>query len=246
MQNLTNSFPDKDSKQIKRIASDYYRFLSDLIYEGIKGMSMSKAQVLKRHKILNPEVLLDDYYAGKSVIGVTGHYGNWEWGAFSSGIQLKHAPIGFYKPLTHKYIDRFLRKRRAKFNCNLVSVKKTYETFLENKDKVEGYIMVADQSPTKSKLDDCYWINFLNQETPCLYGPEKYAKMYNLPIYYIDIKRVKRGYYTLFIKKITDNPNSFKDGELTAICMKELETIIKAEPKYWLWSHRRWKHKKPN
>jgi KDO2-lipid IV(A) lauroyltransferase len=246
IKNLTNSFPEKDKKEIERITKDYFRFLTDLIFEGIKGMSMSQRQVLKRHKLLNPELLDADYEAGRPVIGVTGHYGNWEWGAFSSGIQLKHIPIGFYRQLSNKYIDKYLRARRAKFNCKLVSVKKTYDTFIEYKDKTIGYIMVADQSPTKAKLKESYWIKFLNQDTPCLYGPEKYAKMYNLPVYYIDIKRIKRGYYTLYLKKITDSPNRFKDGELTTIFMKELEDIIKAEPAYWLWSHNRWKYNKPN
>jgi KDO2-lipid IV(A) lauroyltransferase len=102
--------------------------------------------------------------------------------------------------------------------------------------------MAADQSP--SNVKDCYWIDFLNQETACLHGPEKYARLHELPVYYIDIQWQKRGYYKLYLSLLTDKPLELEPGKLTELYMKTLESRIKEKPEYWLWSHRRWKHKK--
>lgn len=96
-----------------------------------------------------------------------------------------------------------------------------------------------------SNVKECYWLPFLNHpDTPWLHGPEKYARLYNLPVIYIDIQRVKRGYYELTLSTLVENPAELPNGEITAMYARKLEQIITAEPTYWLWSHRRWKRKR--
>jgi len=107
---------------------------------------------------------------------------------------------------------------------------------------VQGYIMAADQSP--SNIDDCYWVNFLNRETAWLHGPEKYARKYNMPVFYVDIRKIKRGFYELELVLLTDKPALMPDGKITRMYALELEKSILNEPAFWLWSHKRWKHSK--
>lgn len=242
LDNLAHAFPEKTTQEIIIISKHFYHFLADLLVEGLKGMTMNETKIRKRHKIINPELLDEFVEQKKSVIGLTGHYGNWEWGAFSSGVQIKHPIIAFYKPIKNKYIDNYIKAQRAKYNCKLASIKETYGTFEKYHNKTVAFVMVADQSPTN--LDDCFWLDFLNQGTPCLHGPEKYARMHNLPVVYIDIRKIKRGFYELELVIISDNPNDLKEGELTAIYFKMLEGRINNEPANWLWSHKRWKHKR--
>ena len=103
---------------------------------------------------------------------------------------------------------------------------------------------ISDQTPTKSEIH--YWTKFLNQDTPIFLGVEKIAKKTNQPIVYLDMQKVKRGYYQVEIIKLFENPKDTKDYEITEKHVRLLESIIKEKPEYWLWSHRRWKHKKPN
>lgn len=240
--NLKNSFPDKSPKEITLLAKRYYRFLTDLFFESLKGMSLTRGQVEKRHKYINPEVLNNILASNRSVICVTAHYGNWEWGAFSGANQVKSPMVVFYKPFNNKIIDKYMIKYRETFNCQMVSIGETYYTFSHYKENVVAYFMVADQSP--SNLRKSYWFNFLNQDTACIHGPENYARLYNLPVVYIDIQRVKRGYYEIHFTKLTDSPLDLGEGEVTRLYMQKLEEVIKAEPSYWLWSHRRWKRKR--
>ena len=241
--NLRLAFPEKSEAELTAIEKKSYQNLADISVEALKGFTMRNSTIKERHKIVNPE-LLDYYYEKKqSVIGVTGHINNWEWGALSAAIQLKHHPVAIYKPLSNELIDWFIKWNRSIRGTELVPTGKTYETFQKNKNKPCIYLLVADQSP--SKVAKAYWINFFNHETACIHGPEKYAKMYNYPVIYIDIKRVFRGYYTVELSVLCDKPNQMNDGEITAAYMRKLEASIRKSPESWLWTHRRWKRKKP-
>ena len=244
IKNLENAFPQKNTKEIFYIARGFYHNLCDILLEGIKGFSISKRTIVKRYKILNPEILLANYNKGESVIALAGHCSNWEWGAFAGGLQTIHTNIAFYKPLSNRYIDNFMQRIRAKCKTKLVSIYTTARTFKDYKNTLCVYLMIADQSP--SNVQKAYWVNFLHQDTACLHGPEKYACLYNLPLYFLDIRRVKRGYYEVEILKLIDNPNDYKEGQITEKYMQILESVIRRSPENWLWSHRRWKKKRIN
>ncbi len=241
LENLKNAFPEKTIFEINRIQKQYYHYMTDLILEGLRGLSMTNEQILERHKIINPELPNSYFKQGKSLICVSGHYGNWEWLVFSGSLQIQHLVVGIYKGINNKYIEAFMKKRRSRTNCYLAPITETYETF-NTLTEPSLFLMFADQSPTN--LRDCYWVNFLNQDTATLHGPEKYSKKLNFPVVYLNIQCVKRGYYELTFSALADNPNDYKDGEITTMYMNHLEKIIKNEPTFWLWSHRRWKHKR--
>jgi KDO2-lipid IV(A) lauroyltransferase len=241
-ENLQNSFPEKSIEDIIIIEKKYYHYMSDLILEGLKGLTMSDEEILKRHKIINPEVPNRFFEKGKSLICVSGHYGNWEWLVFSGNIQINHLVVGIYKAINNPYIEAYMKRRRGRNNCYLAPTTETYDTFKILKDQPSLFLMFADQSPTN--LRDCYWINFLNQDTPTLHGPEKYAKKYDYPVVYLDMQVVKRGYYELTFSVLSEDPTSEETGKITEAYMNKLEKVIQLEPAYWLWSHRRWKHKR--
>lgn len=240
--NLHSSFPEKSDDEIRTIAKKFYRHLSDILIEGIKGFKISKKQILKRHKLINPEFLNSYFERGQSVIVATAHYSNWEWGSLSGGLQSMYKLIGFYKPLNNKYVDNLLKKSRATCGMSLISIYETYKTFIKHQEDVFAYILASDQSPSNYKK--AYWVDFLNHETACLHGIEKYARLLNYPVLYIHIYRVKRGYYEIKIEKILDNPSEYKEGEITKLYMNHLEKIITEKPYEWLWSHKRWKKTK--
>jgi KDO2-lipid IV(A) lauroyltransferase len=240
--NLSSCFPEKGKEEIRKLAVKYYHHLSDISLEAIKGFSMSPKELIRRHHILNPE--LADYYfdKGVSAIAVPGHYNNWEWGSLSPGLQLKYPIVAFYKPFSNIWVDVYAKGHRAKFNTKLASIGETSKTFAELDGKLYAYIMASDQSPVN--LKNCYWIDFLNHDTPWLYGPEKYARKYNMPVVYVDIQKVKRGFYDIKLVLITDDPSALPDGEITKLYVQHLEKSILKAPAFWLWSHKRWKYKR--
>lgn len=240
-ENLSNAFPEMNGSDLKKLEKKVYRNLSDVLLEGFKSFLMTRKQIIKRHKVINPEILDEYLSSGKSIIGITAHYCNWEWGSLSSSVQIEANVVGFYKRLKNRYVDRFVRRSRMKFGTTLVSIVQTGEAFKKHVDNKTIFLMAADQTTIKRNLNISHWINFFGREVPFLHGPEKYSKMFDLPIIYIDIQRVKRGFYELELSVLVDNPCELPDGEITKRYANKLEQIIRKKPENWLWSHRRWR-----
>ncbi len=240
--NLSQCFPNLQKKDLNRLVRLSYKNLTDVVVEGIKGFTMTRKQIQQRHKVLNPEIIDPYKAAGKSIITLPSHYGNWEWGSLSPGLFIRDFRIiAFYKPLTNPYADRFMRQNRSRTGTVLASIYKTTGTFESLRNEMTAYIMAADQSPSNSK--NAIWVDFLGRKTAFLHGPEKHATRYNIPVFFVDIQRVKRGYFTLELSLIAENPSELERGEITRRYARKLEEAIIKKPENWLWSHRRWKLK---
>jgi len=242
-ENIRNAFPEKTEAEIKTIAKGFYSHFCDLIIEAIKLFSISKEGLKKHCKILNPE-LMEAYAAqGKSLIIPAGHYNNWEMAATASNNQIPHQSIGIYAPLKNKFINEQIRKSRARFGLELLSKKEVKTGFEKDKNRLTAILFGSDQSPTSVRT--AYWTTFLNQETGVMIGSEKYAKQYDYPVVFGKVTKVKRGYYEFEFIPLEDNPRETPFGEITEKHTRLLEAIIMENPQYWLWSHKRWKRKKP-
>ncbi len=240
--NLNKTFPEKSRKELKQIEKASYKNLTDIFVEGVKGFTMSKKSIMKRHRFLNPEVFDKYYKQNRAVIVGAGHVGNWEWGAFSAAYFSKNIIVGLYKPLSNKYIDRFAIRSRSKAGIVLASILKTRFYFKEYAQKPAVFLMAADQSPSNPKKS--IWVNFFGIETAFLHGPEQYAVKYNLPVFFLSMYRIKRGKYEYFLELIEENPAETAPGEITQKFASKLENLIREHPETWLWSHKRWKHSK--
>ncbi len=240
--NLRKSFPNLNETEITNITKKFYRHLSDITLESLKGMNISEKNIKKRYIVNNIE-LADEYFSqNKSILCLTSHYGNWEYGILGTNNSIPHQAIALYLPLTNKLSEKFGLKRRGRFGMKMVAVQETKSIFNPLPTKPVAIIMAADQSP--SNIERAIWVNFLNQDTACLHGPEAYAIKTNLPVVYLKIDKYKRGYYSLTFEKLIENPHEYSAGEITKTYFNRLEKDILARPEYWLWSHRRWKHTK--
>jgi Kdo2-lipid IVA lauroyltransferase/acyltransferase len=203
-------------------------------------MTMGAKSVYKRFKVINPE-LADEYFKkGENVLILGAHYGNWEWGN-SIPYYMMHDVVCVYKAVPNQRLNEFMRNQRARLGMKQISLEKS-RTIFNNITKPKFIILLADQSPGKSS--QAIWVDFLGRDTPCIHGPEVYSKKYNYPVLYIDFQRIKRGYYTAELSLIAENPTSLDKGVLTQKYMAKLEEVIKAKPQNWLWTHKRWKHKR--
>jgi len=240
--NISNSFPNMSESRKKDIRKKFYKNLCDILLEGIKGVSMGGEELAKRYKFLNPEVMNAYFDKGQDVVSVGSHYANWEWGIVAAPCFLKHEVYAFYTPLTNKLIDENMRESRKKLGTVLIPTKDVRKAFSAPKDRPATYFFAADQSP--SNLKGVHWMTFLNQDTPCMKGHEFFAKHYNLPVVYFDINRLKRGYYTVNLILIEEQSEASAPNAITEKYNRTLEEIIIKKPEDFLWSHRRWKHKR--
>jgi Kdo2-lipid IVA lauroyltransferase/acyltransferase len=243
LQNLRNSFPEKTDKEINIICKKFYHTLCDFFLETIKVITISKKSILKRCKF-NPDTFnLFSKFADekKSIIMVLGHIGNWEWACNSFNVVCRHQLYVIYHPISNKYFEGLMTRIRTRYGTKLIAMKDTYKEMISNIGGLNATVFVADQSPHPK---NAYWTTFLNQETPVYRGLEILSKKMKLPVVYATVKKVKRGYYEMFAETLTEEPESTLDGDLSEIYIRRLEKDIINHPESWLWSHRRWKHKR--
>jgi KDO2-lipid IV(A) lauroyltransferase len=241
--NLKKSFPSKNDKEIRHIRKAFYHYLCDLFLETFKTLTITHSSALK-HCRLSPgsKALFEKYHSErKSVIIVMGHFGNWEWAGNSFSMQCPQQLYVIYHPLTNKFFNGLIYRMRTRFGTKLIAMRDTYKDMVRLKDEVNATAFIADQTPAP---ESAYWTTFLNQDTPVFLGTEKIARKMNYPVVYASVRRVKRGYYEIVAETLFEEPRLTKDGEITEAHTRKLEQEIIAQPEIWLWSHRRWKHKR--
>ena len=243
-QNLTRSFPEKSDEEIRRITKKFYHHLSDIGLETIKYSRMSEKQIDERLKVHNLDLYEEYYQQGKSIIVLGMHHNNWEW---SGSLQrfIKAQFLVVYNPTRkNKAFERFLLDTRERFGALSIPVNHSVRTALEfnHAERPGSLMLAADQTPTANSQ---FWTIFLNQETAFFPGPMKIAIKTNQPVIMHHTRKIGRGRYEVFHYKLVENPAEVKPEEILMAYVRKLEEIIRAEPEYWLWSHRRWKHKRP-
>jgi KDO2-lipid IV(A) lauroyltransferase len=244
LQNLRNAFPEKSATEINRISKDFYSYLCDLFLETFKTLTISP-QAMVRHCKFSEEtksIFSNINKEGKSAILVLGHLGNWEWAGNTFSLICDQQLYVIYHPLANKHFNGLMHKMRTRFGTKLIAMNDTFRTMASLSSEVNVTAFIADQTPHP---DHAYWTNFLNQDTPVFWGTEKIAKKLNYPVVYIHVKRVKRGYYEVGAEVLENNPKSTASGDISALHTQRLEQDIIADPATWLWSHKRWKHKRP-
>ncbi|PSL49077.1 KDO2-lipid IV(A) lauroyltransferase [Chitinophaga niastensis] len=240
MENLKQAFPEKSKEEITILAKKYYHNLTDMMVETIKLLTMSKGELQKRFQC-DLTVLHNLYAQGKSCQLHLGHNFNWEWANLFCMQGVDYPFLVVYMPLTSKPADRMFRHFREKFGTILIPANDMSNSMKPWMSKQYLIALVADQNPGNPRR--CYWYPFLNKMTPFYKGPEMGAKRNNIPVVFVDIRKVKRGYYKAAIKLAFEEPINEPEGKITEAFVRYLEKNIYEQPDVWVWSHRRWKHK---
>lgn len=240
-QNLRNAFPNYTEAQIDTIAKNFYKHLIDVFLETFKMQSISVNQLEKHGKFVNLTVLDEIIKEKRSFVILTSHMGNWEWLPSILHLEKKADIVGIYHKLSSPFFEWFTKRMRERFGIQMITMENTLRGMLANKNKLTGTGFLSDQTPS---AENAYWIQFLNQDTPVHTGAEKIAKKFDYPVVYAAVKKPKRGYYEVNLEILTMNPKETPDYYITNLFNQKLEEDIKNQPEIWLWSHRRWKHKR--
>lgn len=246
--NIRLVFPEKSEKEVSKIATEFFSHLCDITLESIKSLSISEKQLIKRYQFTNPETINKLEATGQNIIVICAHYANWEWIFVLEKYLTTHRGLGVYKRLANKYFDGLVRKIRAKYNTEMITTKETIKKLLMAKKMgdltITGFI--ADQSPKVNKATQ--WQDFMGINVPVHIGTELIAKKTDSAVVLYKTKKVKRGHYESTFIPLTTTPKEYPNYQITKLFLEMVEEQIKEAPQYYLWSHKRWKHrnKSPN
>lgn len=241
--NLATSFPEKDEKEIVCIERKFYRWFCDYFAETVKLLSISDSELRRRLTIVGADTVERCFAEGQDCSAFLGHYCNWEWLSCMGIAFPEGRKMGLiYKPLRSKAFDSLFRRIRSSQPSSLVVPKNDILREIvrlrrEGTRSFFGYI--ADQGPRYANIH--LWLPFLGHDTGVFTGAERIMRKMDNAVFYIEMARPRRGYYTATIHLITRQPKDLPENELTRRFFALLEQTIRRQPEFYLWSHNRWK-----
>ena len=240
---LEKVFPDASDAERERIHKRFLKNFCDVVVEVLKSVSMTEADMRAHMNIVNLSEARRHLDAGQSVMLVTSHLCNWEWLLHGVTLQLGYPVDAAYKPLHDQWAERLMLKIRSRFGARLVPAKELLADFLRRRGIVRAVAMNADQAPVST--DKRYWTQFLGQDTAFYIGAEQIARATRLPILYVAVRRIRRGYYDVELRPLWDGREVTEPNAVTERYARACEIDVLKSPADWLWSYRRWRLKKP-
>lgn len=240
--NLTDSFQEKTAEELQTIEKGFYHWFCDYLVETIKMMTISEKNLKRRMAFKGTKEADEILESGQSIALYLGHYCNWEWVTSMPLWITPKAHCGqIYHVLENAAFDKLFLKLRERWGAESIPMAETLRRVATYRKQGQpimiGYI--SDQVPFWNNIH--HWLNFLNHDTPVLTGTERLARGAGHAIFYLDMHRVRRGYYEATLKLITRDPKQTKDYELTDAYFRMLEESIRRDPVCYLWTHNRWK-----
>lgn len=243
--NLTSSFPDKSRQELKETERQFYHWLCDYAFETIKLLTMSHEQILRHIEFRNVEEMEHCFEQGQNCAAILGHYCNWEW-LSATGLafhRFPHAVMGLiYHPLYNKAFDRLLINVRSSQGGACIPKQDILRHLVSYKREKRNYLFgyISDQTPRMHNIH--LWLTFLNQETPVFTGGERIMKKMDDAVFYVDMQRPRRGQYICTFRLIAAHAAAETENAITIRFFEMLETTIRRQPAFYLWTHNRWKH----
>ncbi len=242
-ENMRRVFPDASEYEMNKYLTESYRNFSDIMLETIKGFSIPIPQLEGRFSFTNPKVLLSYFEQGQSVVLTLGHTGNWEWAGLALGNLAPGQILCVYHRLKNNRIDQLILEERSRTGLVLYPKGETVK-LLKHLSGINGAMMLAaDQSPANAEA--AKWVRFFNVETGFAPGPELVSRRFEYPLIHMSMKRTRRGFYEATFHTLSDHPELEEKNVLSQRYAEALEKEILSAPPNWLWSHKRWKRKKP-
>lgn len=241
-ENLKNAFPEHSEEELRGIEKRFYNHLADVFLEIMSISSVSRKQIMRRMEFVNGDDI-EMVTAGRTWIAAMAHYGSWEY-TISYPLYTKHdGVLAVYRPLSDRGFDKYFHKVRSRFGSETVAMKDITREIIR-RQHVGSHVavaLIADQTPPRNENQP--WIMFLNQRTQFFMGTEKIAVKFGLPVAFLHVDKVRRGYYKAWFEIIYDGKEAVDEYEITRRYASKLEEMIRNRPELWMWSHRRWKHK---
>jgi len=241
-ENLTIAFPELDPQQLRDVMRRYYRGFGEVLVEVVKATRLSAEEIRRRVRIVGLASVQERLASGTPVLLVAAHQCNWEWMLLALSLETGHPLDAAYKPLVDPWAEREMLKLRTRFGSRLVPAQQLLGDILRRGRTPRAIAMVADQEPRTS--EHMHWTRFLNRDTAFYVGAEEIARVTKFPVFFVAMRRLRRGYYELAVEPLASGGEAFAPGTLTERYARRVEEQIRAAPPDWPWSHKRWKLKR--
>ena len=208
-------------------------------------LSIRKEHLMRRMKFENVDRVKQSFDEGRNVSLFLGHYCNWEWvSSIPVHFEEHHDKVVFgqiYHKLENEAMDQVFLKLRGRMGAVSIPMAETLRKIVDIRRQKKQWIIgfIADQVPMWNNIH--LWLDFLHHDTPVFTGAERIARKFDTEVYYLDVRRERRGHYVARYELMSEHPSALPEFELTRMYFRLLEKSIRRQPPFYLWTHNRWK-----
>ncbi len=250
LENLETAFGnEKPPAEISAIARDCFAHLGRTLFEVIKLPILTAAAREALVDVSGEEHVREALSAGRGMIFVGGHIGNWELMAAifaGRGYPLHVVAAPSYDPR----LDALMARTRRCYGIKTIirgAGSQTARSILACLKKKEILVLLLDQD---TRDVDGVFVSFFDSQAYTPAAAAVLALGHSVPAVIGSIWREAGGRHHIafdppvFAEGRTDDPAAIR--RVTQLLTTHLETAIRRHPEQWVWMHNRWKRKPPD
>lgn len=240
-ENLAAAFPEKTPAERKNIRNRFYRNFTDAFFaETIKLLTISESELRRRFEVVGQEMVDAPVKAGSSTLMMAGHIFNWEMAILGVAVHTDVTAETVYLKLNNPFFDRLMYAIRTHLGGLMTEKRDFRRSMITMRSSPRIVHLAADQRPANK--ENRYKRAFLHRPAYFFEGGEFLAKRMELPVFFGQMTKLKRGHYRFEFSPLASPP--YTDAlahSITDEFCRRLEANIRNQPDLYLWSHKRWK-----
>ncbi len=243
---IAAAFPDLSTAQVEDLSARSYESLGRTSIETAIMPGTSREQILERvERVEGWDHVERGLAAGKGIILVTGHLGNWEFGGAyfaARGVPIDVVARGMANPIFEAYVGRTRRKIGMEVIHDKDAVRRTPRALREN--RCVAFVSDHDALGLASTF-----VPFFGRPAKTPRGPAVFALRFEVPVLFVAIVRESNGKYAVLIDPVPVQPTGDREADVDAIVLtytEMLEAYVRRYPAQYFWQHRRWRRQPPD
>jgi Kdo2-lipid IVA lauroyltransferase/acyltransferase len=242
LDNLRSAFPECSEAWYRNIARESYRNLGITLIELLTFPYLTPNEVRQMITLTELDIVEAAHNAGRGILFVSGHFGNWELLAFAFPLYTNIPTSVIVAAQSNPFAEKYLQWYRSRTGNQMILMDKAARTIVQRVRAGEAIALLADQAATS---DRDVFVPFFGRLASTYEAPAAICLKFDVPMFVVFAERGEDGRYTAKFRQIPhDDLASTRDGitELTRRHVAALEETIRQRPELWSWQHRRWKH----
>ncbi len=240
-ENLRQAFPQWDEPRRLRTARGVYAHFGQTLVDILWMADQPKERLLSLIVEDGREHVDRARAAGKGVVYVSAHFGNWEFYALAFGWMGE--PVGVVaRPLDNPALDARLTGFRMRSGNSVISKRRALQDILRLLRQGAGVAILVDQN-----VQEQYgiFVEFFGRPAATTTVAAALAVKTGCALVPVHCEARPDGRYTFVYGRALEwkstGSREADIARLTQALTTEIEGWVRARPEQWLWMHRRWK-----
>lgn len=239
--NLAQAFPDWDARRRRDTALGVYGHFGKVLLDILWMARRDRDEVLRLVDVSGAEHVEAALDAGRGVILVTAHVGNWELHGMAHG--WRFGPIGVIaRPLDNPALDTRLCDVRRRPGNTVIYKKRALPQVLRLLRENRGVAILIDQNV---QAGDGVFVDFFGRPAATTTVAAALAIKTGCALVPTHTELGADGRYALVYEPpVTVPASGDREADVQAITQQlttAIEGWVRRRPEQWLWLHRRWK-----